>query len=1131
MKKIRWKTILKWTTATLALLAAIVIVAVVLLPTAFGYPRWFREAIANGFVQQNGTCTISAIRGNIFTGLELAEIQIEVDTDLGTVRFNTPCAELHLRPASLLRGKFVMRELRVTRGEACLNVTPQDNEESPVKISLQKIQGKLQTTLKNKTIVDIDGILQGVPVSVVATLDDKEPPRQDRDATPPDTKAIEPNETEAREYADGQGQMPETRPTPATIPRNLIGDILDEIDVVTGSAGEAYIKVNVAGNASFPESLEITGEGGIVDAVIKGRAVSSARIRFSFSHNLLKINKLHILYNPNEMVDIEGRLDFDAGMVAARATGELMPQTLLRLLMLPQETLPQFLKFTSPLAFQGVLPECPLDPAAISPTMDFSCPGITVEQLKLRNARGRFALKNGLLHLEGVSVGLGENSGHSISGEMTLSLADSMVKGNLSGTVDLGSALRGLGVISSRNTPFDAFTNAEFKASLAPSPIKEWRKWHAALLVSQKQSALAKLPLQNLAMKLTLSDLKLNLDAEAAISDEEPNLLKIHAETSFPESNGNLTIAVRPCVRIGSRTALEANAEIILDPDFETIAINNGKCSFLPELVFRVLERPCQLGKDFPLTWFVSDKPSMLTFQMPEYRWHAPKDSWDWDTNDWTITGHFDTGETRLLKTDFSSVSANVVIDKRHVEFNSLNGILANKKGTLSGNLKIQYSPLRLNFEKIAIHGPPLAFAELIYSDEAIAVYRDIWEEFQPAEGFSSEIIADSLEYKDLPDGEWTFTMEGRFSQKDFAYSGLPMERISADIRLELPNEDRLLLTNIKVTEADGEEESLTGRLTMGFKNGIAGVFHCEKGEGNIHILELLKRIFPGIKGHLDEFDLPPDARFTCEGAFHSGTTLSLAMQGTIESKSIKYRKLEIQNINGNWKSSNARFSWDIPQAELFGGKIATTGSYNINLNQSEFLAVAKEIPLAHLLQLAKGKLVDETPDVKKYETEDLPGKTDVDGHFFLLHGWAGKPLHVEGSGKLNLYDMDLWRVPTLTTLGKIIAGGTFNFFSKDKIASLGKISTLDTNFECHGNSIVFRDIRTDGSFIALNGNGEYRLDTNQMYFEVSGKLLKSVSIISWLLRPISWAFNAELTGTPQDHEWRLRSALRKLFK
>ena len=154
-----------------------------------------------------------------------------------------------------------------------------------------------------------------------------------------------------------------------------------------------------------------------------------------------------------------------------------------------------------------------------------------------------------------------------------------------------------------------------------------------------------------------------------------------------------------------------------------------------------------------------------------------------------------------------------------------------------------------------------------------------------------------------------------------------------------------------------------------------------------------------------------------------------------------------------------------------------------------------------------------------------------MDGHFFLLHGWAGKPLHVEGSGKLNLYDMDLWRVPTLTTLGKIIAGGTFNFFSKDKIASLGKISTLDTNFECHGNSIVFRDIRTDGSFIALNGNGEYRLDTNQMYFEVSGKLLKSVSIISWLLRPISWAFNAELTGTPQDLEWRLRSALRKLFK
>ena len=42
-------------------------------------------------------------------------------------------------------------------------------------------------------------------------------------------------------------------------------------------------------------------------------------------------------------------------------------------------------------------------------------------------------------------------------------------------------------------------------------------------------------------------------------------------------------------------------------------------------------------------------------------------------------------------------------------------------------------------------------------------------------------------------------------------------------------------------------------------------------------------------------------------------------------------------------------------------------------------------------------------------------------------------------------------------------------------------------------------------------------------------QFLKGLSIINWLLRPLSWAFKAELVGKPDDYQWHLRSGWRKL--
>ncbi|HQL08949.1 MAG TPA: hypothetical protein PLE35_05060, partial [Lentisphaeria bacterium] len=106
----------------------------------------------------------------------------------------------------------------------------------------------------------------------------------------------------------------------------------------------------------------------------------------------------------------------------------------------------------------------------------------------------------------------------------------------------------------------------------------------------------------------------------------------------------------------------------------------------------------------------------------------------------------------------------------------------------------------------------------------------------------------------------------------------------------------------------------------------------------------------------------------------------------------------------------------------------------------------------------------------------------------------------------------------------------TLSWLTQRRLAGLGRISSLDADLEFLGQRLVVPTLSTNGTIIALNGSGEYNWDTDKMYFQVSGEALKEVSILSMVLKPLTWAFHAELTGTRAKNEWTLRTALRKIF-
>ena len=211
---------------------------------------------------------------------------------------------------------------------------------------------------------------------------------------------------------------------------------------------------------------------------------------------------------------------------------------------------------------------------------------------------------------------------------------------------------------------------------------------------------------------------------------------------------------------------------------------------------------------------------------------------------------------------------------------------------------------------------------------------------------------------------------------------------------------------------------------------------------------------------------------------------------------------------------------------------------YNHSNGTGQCLLNIDDLPLQELIRAtassfhehgAPEKPSEELPAEKNDSLDIQPGLLDADAKLAFYLNWANRPIHIEGNGQISIHKADLWHVPLLTSLGNIISVGTFNFFSRNKIARLGTISRLKATVECQGNRIFIPEFKTDGTVVALAGSGEYDLQNNQMDFLVSGQFLKNLSIINWILRPLSWAFKAELVGKPNDYERHLRSGWRKL--
>ena len=201
-----------------------------------------------------------------------------------------------------------------------------------------------------------------------------------------------------------------------------------------------------------------------------------------------------------------------------------------------------------------------------------------------------------------------------------------------------------------------------------------------------------------------------------------------------------------------------------------------------------------------------------------------------------------------------------------------------------------------------------------------------------------------------------------------------------------------------------------------------------------------------------------------------------LHLRGTIDTPQCSFQKITAEQVSANWALSSNQVRWNVLRASYLGGNLKTSGLYDLESRAGNVLLIADNISLdqfSTMLGMAE----------KSEDASPVPGVIHAECRLDILQGWAGRPFHVEGNGHLAVRNAELWEVPLFTKLGQLLEVTTFSWLRQKQDNGLGKITKLDADLEFLGTRLAVPQFSTNGTIIALSGQGEYSWKKTGSFF------------------------------------------------
>ncbi len=449
------------------------------------------------------------------------------------------------------------------------------------------------------------------------------------------------------------------------------------------------------------------------------------------------------------------------------------------------------------------------------------------------------------------------------------------------------------------------------------------------------------------------------------------------------------------------------------------------------------------------------------------------------------------------------------------ISFEDIRGVTA-KGEDISLAINVAYSPFLFEINDLYLHGNPYAASPFIPDELSREIYGKVWKDAEWDASDLPEIRIPSMRFTaDETGRNWHFTLDGTFNARNAKYNGVKLDTAECSVSLDLPQ--GLTVDPIKITAGGVRME---GDCSARFGNSPSVVFSIKDSSGIEKPSQLIKAFSDEWAAKLEKLSFGKGASCSCTVSLPLDHPDDIKARARIEAPSCTYGRWTAEGLDAELSYASGALQWNVDKAAMLEGSLSASGFYSLRTSYGDALVIARGLDWGRLYS-----------SIKKDVPEDgmgMVGKVDMDCSLHLMRNWAGRPFHLDGNGHFSLRNGDLWKVPLMEKLGRLLELSSFNLLRSGGGKSFGSITELDAEFDFNGTRLVVPSLYTDGTIISLSGSGEYSWEEDRLRFVVSGEPLKEISIISTLLKPLSWAFKAELKGTLEENQWQMKTLFSK---
>ncbi len=271
---------------------------------------------------------------------------------------------------------------------------------------------------------------------------------------------------------------------------------------------------------------------------------------------------------------------------------------------------------------------------------------------------------------------------------------------------------------------------------------------------------------------------------------------------------------------------------------------------------------------------------------------------------------------------------------------------------------------------------------------------------------------------------------------------------------------------------------------------------------------DILKCLYPEWKNPYLSFPYP--VSLSASGFIDYSDSRKSLLEARMENGKCLWKRLPVENIDAAISYKSGKLNIRKAAATVCGGTAGIDYNYDFLSDTGNIYLDIKGADYDRMIRyLGKERLLGRKGGILSGIMES---KIFYDGADQLL---------LRGNGKLSVEDTDLWSIPLfgefLTLIGRSWSLNNF-----------GKITRLDCNYTLDNDCLKTDSVVTNGSVVAVKGDGKYYWNQDEFEFRFRAELLKDAlpfNAASHILYPVSWLSEAKVRGKKDKSRWEQTKA------